>query len=133
MGLHHATFPLYPCPFSRSSLVQVPDRARLATHQRGLLAAKKGWERPLSENGTPDTHGWLDLLDDIRLPLKDQRKIERRAERISDRHAASTGLSHLRTDDAKKLEVLRHGVQLARIESEHHADELAAALHSEFP
>jgi len=29
--------------------------------------------------------------------------------------------------------VLRHGVRLAQIKSEHHADELAASLHAEFP
>jgi len=122
----HARFP-------DPALSKTEITSRLTTHRRDLLAAGKGWERPLREDGAPDRQGWLDLLDDIRLSLKDQRKIEGRAERISDRHAAATGLSHLRTDDMKKLEVLRHGVRLAAIKSEHHADELAAALHAGFP
>jgi hypothetical protein len=107
--------------------------AKLASFRRGLLAAKKGWERPLNEDGTPDQQKWLDLSDDIRLSLAEQRKIDSRAERLSDRHSASTGLQHLRVDDMKKLEALRHGVRLAQVASEHQADELAAALHAEFP
>jgi hypothetical protein len=42
-------------------------------------------------------------------------------------------MSHLRPDDTKRLNALHHGVRLARIETEHHTDELAAALHAEFP
>lgn len=122
----HARFP--DAAFSKNQIIM-----RLTAHRRGLVASTKGWERPLDEDGMPDARGWSALLEDIRLPLKDQRKIENRAERISDRHLASTGLAHLRTDDAKKLEVLHHGVRLARFASEHHADELAAALHAKFP
>ena len=33
----------------------------------------------------------------------------------------------------ERLEALRDGVRLAAIPTEHHADELAAALHAEFP
>jgi hypothetical protein len=106
---------------------------RLTNHRRGLLAVKKGWPQPFKEDGTLDKQNWRDLLDDITLSWRDQKRIERRAEVISQRHTATTGIAHLRTDDAKKLEVLRHGVRLAQIKSEHHADELAAALHAEFP
>ncbi|MFZ1467752.1 MAG: AAA family ATPase, partial [Paracoccaceae bacterium] len=116
----HASFP-------DPALSKREIRARLARHRRALLAARKGWERPLDEDGKPDPQKWLDLSDDIRLSLAEQRKIDSRAERISDRHAASTGLQHLRSDDMKKLEVLRHCVRLARVDSEHQADELAAS------
>lgn len=89
---------------------------------------------PISKaDGTADHQGWLDQRDNIRLSLKDQKKIESRAEMISQKHKAATGMSHLRPDDAKRLDVLRHSVRLARIETEHHADELAAILHAEFP
>lgn len=122
----HASFP-------DPALSKREISARLASFRRGLLAAKKGWERPLNEDGTPDPQKWLDLSDDIRLSLAEQRKIDSRADRISERHTASTGLQHLRTDDMKKLEVLRQGVRLAQVSSEHQADELAASLHAEFP
>lgn len=71
-------------------------------------------------------------MDDIRVFWRDQKKIERKAEITSQRHAAGTGLWNLRSDEAKKPEVIRHGVRLARDESEHQADELAGALHAEF-
>jgi hypothetical protein len=107
--------------------------SRLTAHRRKLLAAKADRPRPLNADGTVDEQEWLDRQDGIRLSLKDQRKIENRAEMISQEHRAGTGLSHLRPEDAKRLDVLRHGVRLARIETEHQADELAAALHAEFP
>lgn len=43
------------------------------------------------------------------------------------------GFSHLKTADKERLELLRGGVRLAAVSSEHRADELAAALHAEFP
>lgn len=121
----HAHFP--DPSRSRNEIV-----ARLTAHKRCLLAAKKGWIHPLKDDGSFDERNWLDVLDDIRLSWRDQKKIDRRAEIISQRHRAETGLSHLRTEDAKKLDVPRQGVRLAQVTSEHHADELAAALHAEF-
>ena len=106
---------------------------RLRAHRRSLLAAKDGWERPRKADGTVDEVRWQELRDSTHLTLHDRSKIDRRAETISQRHTAATGLSHLRKEDAKKLEVLRLGVRLAQVTSEHHADELAAALHAEFP
>ncbi|SEO34547.1 hypothetical protein SAMN05216227_11121 [Pseudorhodobacter antarcticus] len=87
--------------FPNPTLSKSKISARLASFRRGLLATQKGWERPLNEDGTPDPQKWLDLSDDIRLSLAEQRKIDSRAERISDRHAASTGLQHLRMDDMR--------------------------------
>ncbi|MDT8328314.1 MAG: hypothetical protein RQ750_13165, partial [Roseovarius sp.] len=122
----HARFP--DPSFSRDKVEN-----RLTSHRRALLAARKGWQHPLNEDGTLDNKSWQDLLDDIDLTWSDQKKIGRRAETISQRHKAATGIAHLRSDDAKKIEVLREGVRLAQVSSEHHADELAAALHAEFP
>jgi hypothetical protein len=107
--------------------------SRLTAHRRKLLAAKADRPRPLKADGTVDEQEWLDRQDGIRLSLKEQRKIENRGELISQTHGARTGLSHLRPEDVKRLDVLRHGVRLARIETEHQAHELAAALHAEFP
>lgn len=127
------TFRFINAGFPDPTLSRDQITSRLMAHRRSLLAVKKGWERPLKIDGSPDEDGWQELLESIHLTWRDQSKIGRRAEAISQRHAATTGLSHLRKDDAKKLEVLRQGVRLAQVTSEHHADELAAALHLEFP
>lgn len=38
---------------------------------------------------------------------------------------------HLKRDDRERLEVLKDGVRLISIPSEHHADEIAAGLHGD--
>ena len=119
--------------FPDPSLSRDEVAIRLTAHRRDLLAAKKDFAKLSKADGTANHQGWLDQRDNIRLSLKDQKKIESRAEMISQKHKAGTGMSHLRPEDAKRLEVLRHGVRLARVETEHHADELAATLHAEFP
>jgi len=106
---------------------------RLADHQRGRLVARSAYPKPLQSADAAVVQKWLDRRDDIRQPRKDQQKIENRADLISQKHKAGTGLSHIRADDVKKLDALRPGVRLARIETEHHADKLAPALHAEFP
>ena len=106
---------------------------RLDMHLRKLKAVKKGQIRPLKTDGEIDELKWLDQLDDVRLSMNDRHKIDRRATVISQRHAAATGLSHLKAEDTKKLDVLRHGVRLSLVASEHQADEVASALHEEFP
>jgi hypothetical protein len=98
-----------------------------------LLAAKKAALTASEADGTADNLKWMKQQDDDRLPATERQVIERRAELISRRHSAATGLTHLKSDDAKKLEVLRLGVRLARVATEHQADELAAALHAEYP
>jgi hypothetical protein len=119
----------FPDPvFSKDRIIE-----RLRAHRRSLLAAKENGAHPLRVDGTLDEDGWRVTEENIHLTSGDRRKIDRRAETISQWHAAATGLSHLRNDDAQKLEVLRQGVRLSRVTSEHHADELAAKLHAEFP
>ncbi len=71
--------------------------------------------------------------EDARLPATERQVIKRRAERISRCYSAATGLTHLKSEDTKKLEGLSQGVRLARVATEHQADELAAALHAEYP
>jgi len=119
--------------FPDPSLSRDEVAIRLTAHRRSLLAAKKDFAKLSRAGGTADHQGWLDQRDNFRLSLKDQQRIEIRAEMISQRYKTGTGLSHLRPDDAKRLDALGHGARLARIETEHHADELAAALHAEFP
>ncbi|AGT07404.1 AAA family ATPase [Paracoccus aminophilus] len=65
--------------------------------------------------------------------FQDSKKIQRRVSRLLDRRNAASGLSHLKREDRERIEVLKHGVQLVCIPTEHRADEIAAALHAEAP
>jgi hypothetical protein len=122
----HARFP--DPAFSKDRIVD-----RLRAHRRSILAVKMNSVRALGADDTPDEDDWRVSEENIHLTSGDRSKIDRRAETISQRQAAATGLSHLRKDDIQKLEVLRQGVRLSQVTSEHHADELAAKLHAEFP
>lgn len=107
--------------------------ARLTRHKRTLIAAREGLEKPVDEDGAVDEFRWRKLLDEIELPWPDRKKIEARADAIKRRHETQNGLGHLKSAEREKLELLREGVELAAIPTEHRADELAAALHAEFP
>ena len=65
-----------------------------------------------------------DLITDV-----DTARIRRRAIRYLERLHASTGTQHLPERDAALLSPLRGGLPVARIVTEHEADEVAAALH----
>lgn len=63
----------------------------------------------------------------------DEKKLKRRAMRYVELVKASTGLSHLKSDEVQRLKVFRDGAKLITVESEHCADKIAAALHDEMP
>ena len=63
----------------------------------------------------------------------DQNKITRRTRRLLDRREAATGLRHLEREYRNRLAVLRDGAGLIPIANDHHADELASALHTDMP
>jgi len=67
------------------------------------------------------------------IPWPVKKRIERRSLDLAEAYEAQSGLSHLKPNDRQRLQVLRDGVALVSIRSEHQADELAAALHDEFP
>lgn len=69
-----------------------------------------------------------DLITDA-----DTARIRRRAIRYLERLHASTGTQHLPERDAALLTPLRDGLRVARIVTEHEADEIAAALYAEMP
>lgn len=118
-------------PDPAHSRAQITER--LLAHRRKLLAARQQQAVSLKVTGGKNDPDWLNRKDLLRLDPEESRKIERRATRVSDRCSQSSGLSHLKPDDLKKLEALRGGVRLARVVTEHQADELAAALHAEYP
>jgi hypothetical protein len=118
-------------PDPAHSKAQITER--LLAHRRKLLAARQQQAASLKETGGKNDPDWLNRKDPLRLDPEESRKIERRATRVSDRCSQGSGLSHLKPDDLKKPEALRGGVRLVRIATEHQADELAAALHAEYP
>ena len=63
----------------------------------------------------------------------DAGKIKRRAILYLERLRSSTGIEHLSQRDQAMLASLQTGLSIARIVSEHEADEIAAALHAEMP
>lgn len=73
-------------------------------------------------------HGFHDLITDA-----DTIRIKRRAVRYLERLHNATGTRHLPQRDEAMLTPLRGGLPVARIVTEHEADEIAAALHSEMP
>lgn len=69
-----------------------------------------------------------ELLDEF-----DRRRIKRRAMRLLERAHSKTGMYHLSEEHRARLTPLRGGLPVARIATEHEADEIAAALHAEMP
>lgn len=69
-----------------------------------------------------------DIVDDA-----DMRRIKIRSVRYLERLHSSTGMYHLAEDSRVRLTPLKGGLPVARIATEHEADEIAAALHAEMP
>lgn len=63
----------------------------------------------------------------------DRNKIHRRASAYRTAVERASGMSHLGPKEREKLEVLRNGVDLRPVETEHRADEIAGAIHEEMP
>ncbi|MBQ4826679.1 hypothetical protein J4729_19320 [Leisingera sp. HS039] len=59
-----------------------------------------------------------------------QDRMDRPVGKLVERWAAAADLFHLKLDDRRALEVLRNGVKLIRIQTEHQADEIAAWVHA---
>ncbi|WP_152618481.1 hypothetical protein [Leisingera sp. ANG-Vp] len=64
---------------------------------------------------------------------QERARINRRVALFRQRRTAVSGMGHLTREYRERLTVLRDGVKLAAIATEHHADELAVELHGEMP
>ena len=69
-----------------------------------------------------------DLLDEA-----DKQRIKGRAIWFLERQQAASGMQHLSAENRVRLTGLRGGLPVARVATEHEADEIAAALHAEMP
>lgn len=108
---------------------------RFRQHLRKLRRGESRSDLPdqiCNVNDLDDGTG-LDLMDDIEISTDDEARIKRRVKRILELRKTASGLEHLKPDDRARLEVLKDGARLISIESEHRADELAAALHEDMP
>ncbi|WP_349537460.1 AAA family ATPase [Sagittula sp. NFXS13] len=67
------------------------------------------------------------------IPADDRDKIERRVIAYFEAVHRASGMGHLDRRDREKMEAFRGGLDLIEIKSEHQADEIASALHTEMP
>nr|WP_272211432.1 hypothetical protein [Marinicella sp. W31]MDC2877318.1 hypothetical protein [Marinicella sp. W31] len=117
-------------PFVEAKLFPVGDSEtdleyRFENHLRKLREDKHSVEEISEED---DWHRSKDLVTS-----RDRARIRRWAVRIIKGREKVSGIMHLRAEDRKAIEMLNTGVQVAEIESEARADEIAAALHAEMP
>ncbi|WP_339822529.1 AAA family ATPase [Sulfitobacter dubius] len=70
---------------------------------------------------------------DNQISDRDRRNILRKIAAYKDAVSRRSGMGHLADKDRQRLEVFRHGAELISVESEHRADEIASAIHSEMP
>lgn len=79
----------------------------------------------------------VDEIDDDKeskhIPWNARNKITRRAERIHACTLKKSVFAQLKPEDRKRLEGVAEGIAIVGIPSDHRADEIAAALHADFP
>lgn len=117
-------------PFVEAKLFPVGDSEtdleyRFENHLRKLREDKQSAEELSDED---DWHRSRDIVTS-----RDRARIRRWAVRIIKGREKVSGIMHLRPEDRKVIEILNTGVQVAEIENEARADEIAAALHAEMP
>ncbi|WP_424979973.1 AAA family ATPase [Leisingera sp. S232] len=114
------------------------DKDRRVIRQRleRFLKVRRALERGIAPPDLEDRDDclrWENELMQVGLGREGQDRVDRRVSRLAERRAAAAGLSHLKLDDRRALEVLRNGVELIRIRTEHQADEIAAGIHADMP
>lgn len=125
--------PILHAQFQDPKMTKEAIVERLRLHKRSLMARKQGYNPKLRPDGSPDKAAWETLLTDFPVPWEYGKRIDKWSRTISQRHEVMNGLSHLKTPERERFETLRNGVRLASVSSEHAADEIASALHAEFP
>lgn len=129
------TIPFIDARFFSANEGRFELEIRLKKHLRSLRCRKLPPDllAPIRDADDADDVLGPDLTDFIGMGRDDESRIKRRVNRILERRKAASGLEHLRSDDRARLEVLKDGARLVSIRDEHHADELAAALHADIP
>ncbi|AMY68311.1 AAA family ATPase [Frigidibacter mobilis] len=89
--------------------------------------------RELPEDGLINMEEIDEWMDQVSMPYSVTQRIKRRAARLAEAHKQRSPMTHLQDGDLRRLELVRGGVDLVRIRSEHEADEIASKVHEEFP
>lgn len=119
----------YPEPDHQTPVIE----DRLIAAWRRCRGRTEGIEPPRRLDGSIARQDWDRSVRHIQVPRDGFRRIEDRARRLAARYAARTSLSALSKEDLRRLEAVRDGVFVRAVVSLDQADELAAALHAEFP
>ena len=129
------TTPFIEARFFSASEGRIELDTRFKKHLRKLRCKRLPPEflAPPDEDDAACDRADVDPMDIIGISADDAARIQRRVKRILECRKAASGLEHLKSDDRERLEVLKDGARLISIRNEHHADELAAALHKDMP
>lgn len=123
-------------PF-RFADVDTRDFDRMASDDRHrlqqFLLRWRNRDRPAQHADDKENDSDGDLLTISDLSKTELANIRRRSECQTRGARRGVGLEHLRSDDRKRLTSTCDFITLVAIPSEHRADEIAAALHQEFP
>ena len=130
-----STIPFIEARFFNPAEGRIEFETRLMRHLRKLRCKRISPDllAPPDEADAPGKIPDADLMGIIRFNDDDEARIKRRVKRLMECRKAASGLEHLKRDDRERLEVLKDGVRLISLRNEHHADELAAALHEDMP
>lgn len=130
-----STIPFIEARFFNPAEGRTELETRLMRHLRKLRRRRipPDLPAPPDESDAPDKVSDADLMGIVRFGDDDESRVKRRVKRLMECRKAASGLEHLKRDDRERLEVLKDGVRLISIRNEHHADELAAALHEDMP
>lgn len=116
-----------------------PGRERHVLEHRFTSYLQKLRARSGDRQAEAVTIGIAELMQEqkaageVELCHGDMVRIRRRAMALAKHELERDGLRHLKQDDRRRIERLWDGPHLVTVQSEHHADELAAQLHAEFP
>lgn len=125
--------PFIDAAFPDQAMSEARIKQRLTRHYKRLAARKAGLEPPEQQSEAADREMFEGILERIEVPWAKAQRISHRAAAISDCASRLSPLSQMKGEDRKRLEVLRNGVDVVAIPSEHRADEIAAELHADFP
>jgi len=126
-------FPIIKATFPDPSFTPHKIARRLFEHLLHLRAARAGIDLPDESGLGSSDYRRVDDPDLVLWTVDDRQRVDRRARLLHECVQRKSGLGHLSRDDRDRLSILRDGVRLARISSEHQADEFAARLHDEMP
>ncbi len=104
----------------------------IALRKRADEGSAKGSAPSEADEDEGDASSWGRY--DRNSPTPEQTKrIRDRSRKLAAMREAASGVQHLTSEERERLSVLRGGVTLVPVESEHRADEIAAELHASMP